>query len=1003
MEKYWQNKDVFSVNTLQRNALPDPIDGKTQVIDLCGQWKFRFYDSVNDFDPSLFCKEMDFDDYDEILVPSEWQIQGYGTPIYTNVVYPYPIDTKHPSSPSIEDSINPCGFYTRTFILPEIYGRVILRFDGINSCGIVYVNGAEVGYSEDTFDYAAYDITDFVQEGENRVCVLVVQFCTGSYLEDQDMWRLAGIFRPVSVQLLPDAHITDAYVYADLSPNFDSATLNFQLAVSKEEKDLQFVVEIAELHIRKTVKANLDTEFAIDKVCDFLLWTHETPNLYTIDISLIDQGVLLDKRQIRFGFRKVSIEKDLVSGQPYVALNGKLIKICGVNRHDFHPEYGHAVPRDIIKSDLLLLKANNITSIRTCHYPNMPYFYELCDELGILVMCENNLETHGLAYAVPRGNAMWQKHVVYRMENMVRTYRNHPCILFWSLGNESGTGADFFALRQAALALDKTRLIHYEPYHQVSDVISEMYTPQTKMKKIAQNRTIIHSRALWNLVLGNLLTSKQYRNKPFILCEYAHCMGNSLGNFGEYWDDFEANPRLVGGYIWDFADQSIKRVVDGVTQWTMGGDWGDKPNDGVFAFNGILRADRSPNPALYEVRKVYQRIATELDGDTLTIYNRRSFTTLDDCILRLTLLQNGSKIFCKTYDCAKTLSHLSPQSSAKLKLDGELFPKEGECGLLVEFVNKYSAPWAEAGSVCAYDCFVTHNGKRTIVHAKGAVDYKADNNELQVYAGQTTYTVDKKTAAITSIRKGGKEYLTTPIRPEFWRAITNNDKYPPNNIVDLSKLLCFYGYRDAQKHIRCRSIDVTKGQDGLLVSCQLSMPFLLGFTIDYRFFSDGASRLEMRFMPVKNLVRYGFSMGLAEGLDGVTYYGNGEHECYNDRCRNAILGIYSKTGEEMTHDYLSPQENGNRMDVRWATIGNAIRFEAVSHNFQFGVHPYTVEMLDNATHLHELKRLPYLTVNIDGGQRGVGGDLPAMACLKKQYRLKAFRDYVLQFDLTIIQ
>ena len=1004
MEKLWQTKDVFSVNTLQRNSLTPPLtaDGTPNVVSLNGDWKFRFFESVNDFAEQMFAENFVADDLDTIEVPSEWQIKGYGIPIYTNLTYPYPICTKIGKIPSIDDSINPCGFYTRTFEVREDREQVILRFDGIGSCGIVYVNGQFVGYSEDTFDYVAYDVSDKVRTGENRVSVLVVQFSTGSYLEDQDMWRLSGIFRDVSLQYVSKTHFIDAYLRSELAQDFHSGTFLADIQIAAPEGS-KCILTIPDLKIKMEAQAKDSVSFSRE-VKDVKLWSHEYPNLYSVEIALEKDGQIVDKRIIRFGFRKVDVRVDAKTGQPYVALNGQLVKICGVNRHDFHPDYGHAVPRDITYKDLVLLKSNNVTSIRTCHYPNPAFFYEMCDELGILVMSENNLETHGLAHVLPRNNELWTKHCVYRMQNMVRSFRNHPCIIFWSLGNESGIGKSFFKIKEAALALDKTRLIHYEPYHKVSDIVSSMYATQNSMQKIADNKTFIHSRALWNLGLGNLLMSGQYKDKPYIQCEYAHCMGNSLGNFGEYWDDFERNPRLTGGYIWDFADQSIKRVVDGQVQWTMGGDWGDKPNDGVFAYNGILRADRSPNPAFYEVFKCYQRIQCTLDAGVLHVCNKHSFRTLNDYTMELILRVNGIDKTTRTFDCATVLADLQPFAVGTFTLPKEfaIGDEKAEHCVIVKFRLKTACAYAPQGWVVAYDSFELNRLPAGAVHGKGKVNYDMDGNVLTVYAGATTYRLNVNTGTIDSITKGGFEYLTTPVKPQLWRAITNNDKYPPNNFVSFEKLLGLSKFRKAMTKLKCVGSRLTEG-DALSVHFDMHMPYISGFGVDFTFYADGAARMSMRLTPTSDLIRYGFEFGLAEGMDGVTYYGKGEHETYCDRARNAIVGVYHKSGEEMTHDYLSPQENGNRMDVRWATIGakQKIKITAVSHNFQLGVHPYTVQMLDEATHLHELGRLPYLTVNVDGAQRGVGGDIPAMACLKKQYKLPKFHTYTLSCDIAV--
>ncbi|MBQ9145571.1 MAG: DUF4981 domain-containing protein [Clostridia bacterium] len=996
MEKFWQNIKYKHINVLPRVAItdPDPTLSGGKMQSLNGEWAFRFMPSVNQLQEADFSVEADFSHDDKIEVPSNWQIKGYDTPIYTNINYPFPIRTRG-KLPHIDDDKNPCGLYQRRFEIDSLGGVLHLRFGGINSCGIVYLNGQFVGYTTSTFDASTFDITPFAKLGENVLTVAVVRYSVGSYLEDQDMWRLSGIFRDVDLLYLPKTHIIDTVLEAEFSEDLKEVVLHAYVDAAEPLDAVSLA--IPELGIDLSCDASTHCHLTTPTLSDVELWSHETPKLYDVYVSVGDPDHPIDKRKIRFGFRKITIEKDDESGQPYVALNGKLVKICGVNRHDFHPDYGHAVPREITYADLCLLKRNNITSLRTCHYPNAPFLYEMCDELGILVMSENNLETHGLAKRVPRSHPDWTDHVVYRMTNMVRTHRNHPCILFWSLGNESGIGKAFFAMRKAALALDKTRLIHYEPYHNVSDVVSEMYTLQTKMKKIAKGRSIIHSRALWNNGMGYALLSSQYKDKPFMLCEYSHCMGNSLGNFGDYWDDFEANPRLVGGYIWDFADQSIRREVDGVTQWTMGGDWGDKPNDGVFAFNGIVRADRSANPALYEVRKVYQRIASKLIGNQLLIDNRHSFVDTSDIELTAKLLHSGHVV----REEELPMPTIQPLEKGFVELPDSLLEKGADAAVCVYFKQKTATAYAPAGRIVAYDTFALSEPCLVRGHQDGDIDMQCVGESLHVTTKTHRYTINLKKGEVEEIKRNGQPLLSSPIRPEFWRAITNNDKYPPNDIADLSKLLGLEKFKGGMKTLRAVNHRYYREGNSVHVDFTMSMRFLSSFSVHLTVYADGTLACSMRLVPLRDLVRYGFTFGLDPRFHTTTYFGMGEHECYCDRARNALPGIYTLDDEQMIHDYLSPQENGNRMDVRWAKIGKdeQVELSAVDKPFQLSVHPYTLQMLDDAKHLHELGRLDYLTVNVDGAQRGVGGDIPAMACLKKPYKLHKLKRYEFTFEL----
>ena len=660
-KEMWQDIDVYSVNTEPRSAAGFPCSAawEKKTVSLNGIWKFRYCESVNDIIEGYYAPDFDVSSFDDLEVPSEWQIKGYDIPIYTNINYPKAISTTR--IPYIKPELNSCGLYVREFEVEDTDDNVFIHFGGINSSGEVFVNGKFVGYSQDTFDECEYDITDFVHPGVNRLAVTVRRYCSGSYLEDQDMWRLSGIFRDVTLVYEPKVFIEDMYMRSEMAEDFKSAVFKLDCVVKARRAQFdggKLKVDILRADGAKfasaeaEVKALADGEFCNVTfempVENFELWSHEDPYLYTVQVTL-SGGDYTDRREHKFGFREVKITPyDSKTGRgPFILLNGVPLKICGVNRHDFHPDYGHAVPESIIRSDLELLKNSNITNVRTCHYPNSRRFYELCDEIGILVMSENNLETHGLATRVPRSDPHWTAECCYRVRNMVNSYKNHSCILFWSLGNESGNGNAFAEMKKEILKIDKTRPVHYEPDAKLktSDLFSEMYTVQTAMKSIGENKPHTHSRALWNLGLGYHLKPSDYVDKPFIECEYSHAMGNSMGNFADYWEDFKKYDRLAGGYIWDFADQSIRtKIADGRDKWNYGGDFGDKPNDSNFAFNGVFRADRTPNPHYYEVVKCYQQADFSLKSGKITVLNRFMFTSLDNFRLRLELREQGKLI-----------------------------------------------------------------------------------------------------------------------------------------------------------------------------------------------------------------------------------------------------------------------------------------------------------------------------------------------------------------------
>ncbi len=1001
MKNLFNNPDVYSYNVCQKHSAGFPIDinGEKRIQLLNGEWNFRYFVAATLLD-------LNPDTWDVISVPSNWQLKGYGKPIYSNIRYPKPISTA--GKPHINADENPCGLYMRKFNLDKTDGDIHINFCA-NSGAELYVNGSFVGYSEDSFDYQEYNITPFVKAGENEIKIVVYRYTTGSYLEDQDMWRISGLFRDVTLIFLPAVRIADVYARAEFGNDFSEAKLLIDASVhignGVEIDDAEFLAELLDAEGNAVSSAKfvlvgpdggetLPVKI-VEDVAAPQLWNSENPYLYKLRFTLVTavngNETFADRREIDFGFRKIEIVPMKDGKEPYIALNGRKLKIRGVNRHEFHPDFGHAVPREYTEADIILLKRNNVNSIRTSHYPNSRDFYELCDKYGIMVMSENNLETHGLATRVPRSNKRWIKQCCHRMRSMVRTYRNHACILFWSLGNESGNGKAFAEMKKAALALDSTRPIHYEPdaHVKVSDMVSEMYTKEETMERIAQNRCHKHSQALW-APFGHLLTPSMYKDKPYIQCEYAHCMGNSLGNFEDYWKHFRAHDRLCGGYIWDFADQSIKRTAaDGTVEYTYGGDWGDKPNDGTFAFNGIVRADRSPNPAFYEVRKVYQQIWFERDGDRLILKNEFMFTPLSAYGAKFELLINGKAV--KSIEC--DLPDVQPLSVGEMPLPIEIPSEEGEISLNCYAVVKEDSGVFVKGDVIAENQidFTGYVPKR-FTEAQGKTVFFEDSRIL-IECGNLKCEVNKNSGYITSIVKNGTEQLTTPLRPNFWRARIDNDKSPQLPEFAQSILGKKY-FKVCDERLVKSNMVISDKRVEIDWGC---FPQLSVLKTVYEAGEDGL-RVYMRVRNnIFSLPRYGFRAGLAAD-DRVEFFGRGPHENYCDRKAAAKLGVYEGTVADFEHDYLVPQENGNHCDTRYLTVGNGgLIFEALEKPFEFSVHDYTQEALDDATHAHELRHGECLEVFIDGMQRGVGGDIPALACTKKRYKILPNKSHEFEF------
>ncbi|MBN1623863.1 MAG: hypothetical protein JW903_05810 [Clostridia bacterium] len=982
------NMEVFSRNLIDPRFGDLPLDENGECPyfqNLNGKWFFKWFESTDELEFNFVDPKFDVSDWDLLDVPSNWEIKGYGKPIYTNIRYPYAFKTK--KIPVIHSDQNPCGIYKRKFEISKAFEgrRYIIRFEGVQSSLSLWVNGEFAGYSQDSMTNAEIDITSLLIPGENDMAVMVTKFCTGSWLEDQDMWRLAGIHRSVSLISENINGIRDIFIKTDLSGGYKTGvimtkiefwanitgTVEINVYEENNEEDMVFA------HNYEIDGMILETE---SRLPDINYWTAETPGLYIADIILRGAGnEFVDRRRIEFGFTKIEINDGLF------LINGKPVKLNGVNRHEFHPLHGFAVPKELTEKDIMLCKQNNINAIRTSHYPNSMHFYDLCSRYGIYVIDECNLETHGVRKKIPRSRPEWKSECIFRMQNMVKRDRNKACVVMYSLGNEAGNGENFKAMKAAALEADDSRKIHYEGDHALdtSDVFSMMYAGVGKMKRILENKRVRIGRGDTR-ARGYLLRPDIHRNMPFMQCEYAHCMANSLGNFKEYMELFHGYDKCMGMFIWDFADQSIlRKTADGRDFWTYGGDFNDQPNDANFCGNGIFTADREPHPALYEVRWGYSFVtARHIKGGTIEIESRRRFSNLSDVRLVWNVTVDGV-----TFDGGVVeYLEVGPMESKQLSIGYEKLPDEGEVCLNLIFEYKWNQPWGD--------------GKGRFINCE---QFVLRRRKLQ------KYSISDKFDSAIEIKANGIKLLgiTERMRINLFRAPIDNEGLLLQNVTGNSRLVSLlYGrkFKDATEKTKLKRF---KTKNTALYAKWKTRFFPGGIGTDISPLGSRRYLVEMKGRPVRRLIRFGMEFGIGAELSNVRWYGRGPHENYIDRKASASLGIYECNINDFGHNYLKPQENGNRTDVRFIEFtdreGNGVGIRAAGKHLEVSAWPYTSQDLEQASHIHELPVRDIITVNASLAQRGVGGSFPAMLILLKKYQLKAFKKYRFRFEIYEIK
>jgi beta-galactosidase len=1031
----WQNPVVFQRNRVNAHSphngfksLEDALHNvNAQKRSLNGEWDFRLFDAPQCVTESLIEKAIPNTEsalWQRIQVPSNWQLQGYDKPIYCNVKYPFAVN------PPMVPSENPTGCYRTTFSMTKagIAKRNHIVFEGVNSAFHLWCNGSYVGYSQDSRLPAEFDLSDLLVEGENRIAVMVIRWSDGSYLEDQDMWWLSGIFRDVNLVAKPHHHIQDVFVTPSLDACYRDGAVSVRTAInapSNYKVGIQLFdagKPVTEQVITGTNNKRIDEKGGWDDVVFQHLtvsepkhWTAETPYLYRIVVSLFDDSDnIVDLEAYNIGFRNVQMK----DGQ--LLVNGKAILIRGVNRHEHHQTKGHAINEEDMLQDIKLLKQNNFNAVRTAHYPNHPRWYELCDEYGLYVVDEANIETHGM---FPMGrisrDPLWAGAYMARFTQMVERDKNHASIIIWSLGNECGHGPTHDAMYGWAKSFDKSRVVQYEgggADTTATDIIAPMYARvDTDVKDDAVPKWSIKK---WLSMPGE--------HRPVILCEYAHAMGNSLGSFDEYWKAFKDYPRLQGGFIWDWVDQGLtKHTDDGKAYWAYGGDFGDTENDRQFCINGLLFPDRTPHPHLYEAKFCQQHLSVELLNQSDTIDLKVSsdylFRQTDNELARWQILENG-----KVIQEGESALVIAPQSSTRLSITPNFVHVAGAIyHLNIDVVLANDCAWAQANHVM-------DTAQVPLANRAGIVAFKRENaaettNDFAINVNDAVVSIEtqgnsfsfnSKSGLLTSWLNNGIETLSAPFEDSFFRAPLDNDigvsevDNPDPNAWESRWRRAGIG----QWNRICTSIDVQQGAEDVCITSLFEYRFdekvMAATKWIYTINSAAQLTISVEVLlddSVPPMPRIGMQAAvpavfacLDNGvIDGesehmqVRWQGLGPHENYPDRLASARFGEYKLALNDMQTHYIFPSDNGLRCDCRALSVGRL----NVTGDFHFSVSEYGQAQLDNAKHTSDLVKQDCVFVYIDHAHMGVGGDDSWSPSTHKAFLLEQKRyTYALTFN-----
>lgn len=981
----WEDPQVVGVNKEEYHAtlqLPTRKADCEEIHSLDGTWHFKWFPNPIGIEIEEFFNPTV--QMDKIQVPGSMELQGYGTPIYTNTTYPFKRDQPRvmgepPTHYTSYKERNPTGIYRREFqIESSLNGKqFFLHFEGVKSAMYLYVNGQRVGYSENSYAPAEFNVTKYVKQGTNTIVVQVIRWSDGSYMEDQDMWRLSGIYRSVELWVRPDVHIQDYYINPKLNESLDRATVTTNVWVRNLSKGNSGNLT-AELvwgdgnaakgeikNIASGQTAQVDLQFEIDNP---QLWSAEKPNLYECEIVLYSGKKEIERFSNHFGIKRVEIIGSVFH------FNGKPIKLKGVNRHEMHPRTGQTVDRATTELDLKLMKQANINMLRTSHYPNSPLLYELCDIYGIYVMDEANQESHGygLRNRVFGNSPEWEKTHVDRAKSLVLRDRNHPSIFIWSLGNEGGSGTNMVTMANTIKRLDSSRPIFSDTDYSVSVFTDPSYYSPANLDKYAQTN----------------------RDKPIFMREYAHAMGNSVGNLDEYWEIIKREPHIAGAAIWDWVDQAFAKRIkpeqgekpidySGGLQlkpgefWAYGGDFGDQPNDGDFSCDGLLAPDRTPHPHYYQVQHIYQNIQFELKDGYIELTNEYAFTPLSefDYIYEL---PDGSRGKFELQGNRLVMPSMLMENMRRI-------PRSAYT-LTVYALSKSATIWAEKGfTVAKYQYYEKRGVGPTWLDDLGA-DFETIKTTstltIRERSSNNSITVNTKNGALTSWIDGGKELLRTPLEPYFWKPANSNQLHN-----DYNRRLGAWRTASSERVVTAFSVEKKNGMvpatDGVM---EANLTLKLGgidatYTISYTYNGhDIAIRASLTphgtALPL--MPKFGIRMGIGNEYSIVQWEGRGPQENYPDRKSGYLYGRYEAMLSDFVTPYIYPQDNSNRSDVQKSCFvsesGDFITIETNYKPFNLRAWPYTEQDIEKSRHNYELPTRDFININVDALIHGVGGN-----------------------------